>query len=88
MSKRYTQSAAVLEWLKAGKPLTRLEGFRSLGVADLPKTIGKLRKGGTVILTEMIGHKSRYGKTRHALYKFIKDAPKVETTEGEHDDAK
>ncbi len=118
---RRTQATAALEWLKAGKPLTRLEGFRSLHIADLPRVISMIRKQGTIIDTEMVDHEGHYGKTKYAkyhfiedaldvrldaldvnfdvnldaverhlgaTYRFIKDTPKVDTTEGEHDDAK
>ncbi|HIF60565.1 MAG TPA: hypothetical protein EYQ26_13895, partial [Rhodospirillales bacterium] len=56
MSNRYTQAAAALGWLRSGKSLTRLDAFLSLYIADLPKVIGKLRKQGFIILTEMIKH--------------------------------
>jgi len=107
---RRTQATAALEWLKAGKPLTRLEGLKILHIADLPRVISMIRKQGTIIDTEMVDHEGHYGKTKYAKYRFIKDAlevnldaverqlgatyrfikgaPKVETTEGEHDDAK
>ena len=78
MSNRYTQAAAALEWLKSGKTLTRYEGFMSLRIADLPKVIGKLRKQGFIILTEMIKHKGRYGPTKYAKYHFIQEAPEEE----------
>ena len=73
-----TQATAVLEWLRSGKPLTRLQGFLSLYIADLTKVIGKLRKQGFIILTEMIKHKGRYGPTKYAKYHFIKEAPEEE----------
>ena len=82
MGKRYTQVTAALEWLKSGKTLTRYEGFMSLRIADLPKVIGKLRKKGTVIDTEMISHKGCYGPTQYAKYHFIKEAPKKEENKG------
>ena len=78
MNKRYTQATAVLGWLRSGKPLTRLEGFLSLYIADLTKVIGKLRKQGFIILTEMIKHKGRYGPTKYAKYHFIQEAPEEE----------
>jgi hypothetical protein len=79
---RRTQATAALEWLKAGKPLTRLEGFRSLHIADLPRVISMIRKQGTIIDTEMVDHEGHYGKTKYAKYHFIKDVPKVDATEG------
>jgi hypothetical protein len=82
MGNRYTQVTAALEWLKSGKPLTRYEGFMSLRIADLPKVIGKLRKQGFIILTEMIKHKGCYGPTQYAKYHFIKEAPKKEENKG------
>ena len=84
MNKRYTQATAVLGWLRSGKPLTRLEGFLSLYIADLTKVIGKLRKQGFIILTEMIKHKGCYGPTQYAKYHFIKEAPKKEENKGEN----
>ena len=83
MGKRYTQVTAVLGWLRSGKPLTRYEGFMTLRIADLPKVIGKLRKQGTIILTEMISHKGRYGPTKYAKYHFIQEAPEKEENKGE-----
>ena len=83
MGKRYTQVTAALEWLKSGKTLTRYEGFMSLRIADLPKVIGKLRKQGTIILTEMIDHKGRYGPTKYAKYRLIEEAPEKEENKGE-----
>ena len=83
MSNRYTQAAAALGWLRSGKSLTRLDAFLSLYIADLPKVIGKLRKQGFIILTEMIKHKGRYGPTKYAKYHFIKEAPEEENKEGD-----
>ena len=73
-----TQAAAALGWLRSGKSLTRLDAFLSLYIADLPKVIGKLRKQGFIILTEMIKHKGRYGPTKYAKYHFIQEAPEEE----------
>ena len=83
MGKRYTQAAAALGWLRSGKSLTRYEGFMSLRIADLTKVIGKLRKQGFIILTEMINHKGHYGPTQYAKYHFIQEAPKKEEHKGE-----
>ena len=76
-----TQATAVLEWLRSGKPLTRLQGFLSLYIADLTKVIGKLRKQGFIIHTEMISHKGRYGSTKYAKYHLIADAPEPDGLE-------
>ena len=84
MGNKHTQTAAALEWLRSGKPLTRYEGFMSLRIPDLPKVIGKLRKQGTIILTEMISHKGRYGPTKYAKYRLIKEAPEKEENKGEN----
>jgi len=83
MNKRYTQAAAVLGWLRSGKPLTRLEGFLSLYIADLTKVIGKLRKQGFIIHTEMIDHEGHYGRTKYAKYHFIQEPPEKEENKGE-----
>ena len=84
MSNRYTQAAAALGWLRSGKSLTRLDAFLSLYIADLPKVIGKLRKQGAVIDTEMIKHKGRYGPNKYAKYHFIQEAPEKEENKGEN----
>ena len=83
MGNKHTQATAALEWLRSGKPLTRYEGFMSLRIADLPKVIGKLRKQGTIILTEMISHKGCYGPTQYAKYRLIEEAPEKEENKGE-----
>jgi len=81
---RKTQTSAVLNWLKSRNRLTRWEAMIELGIGDLPKVIGKLRKQGFIILTEMIKHKGRYGPTKYAKYHFIQEAPeKEENKEGD-----
>ena len=82
MSNRYTQAAATLGWLRSGKSLTRLDGFLSLYIADLTKVIGKLRKQGFIIHTEMIDHEGHYGPTKYAKYHFIEEAPEKEDDKG------
>ncbi len=69
-----TQAQRILEHLKSGKTLTRLESWSVLGVLEAPARISELRGAGHQIKTKMITVTNRYGeKVRIAEWSMIKE---------------
>ena len=56
------QKERILEHLKSGKTLTRLNSFELLGVIETPARISELRAKGHDIQTTMITVKNRFGE--------------------------
>jgi len=57
-----TQQERILEYLKSGKILTRLNSWSVLGVIESPARISELRAKGYIINTTMITVKNRFGE--------------------------
>jgi hypothetical protein len=57
-----TQQERILEHLKAGNTLTRLNCWNDLGVLEAPARISELRAAGHDIHTEMVEVINRYGE--------------------------
>lgn len=57
------QKQRILDHLKSGKTLTRLNSWSELGVIEAPARITELRQEGYPINTEMRPVKNRYGET-------------------------
>ena len=57
-----TQKERVLAHLKAGKKLTRLNAWDTLGIIECPARISELRNEGHDIRTTMFSVKNRYGE--------------------------
>ena len=55
-----TQQQRILEHLKSGKTLTRLDSWSELGILECPARISELRDKGWPIKTEMITVVNRY----------------------------
>ena len=64
-----TQKARILEYLKTGKSITKLEALRMFGCWNGGDVIFKLRRDGYNIETTMIN----YGKKCFASYKLIEN---------------
>ena len=63
---RKTQKKRILEYLKTGKPITKLEALNMFGVWNSGDCIFDLRREGYLIETTMITN----GKKRYASYKL------------------
>lgn len=61
MSKAPSQESRILEHLKSGKTLTRLNAWDEIGVIETPARISELRAKGYRISTRMIPVHNRYG---------------------------
>ena len=57
-----TQQARILEHLRAGKTLTRLNSWDELGILEAPARICELRRQGHPIETKMVTVVNRYGE--------------------------
>lgn len=69
------QKQRVLEWLKDGRPLTRLVAWDTLGVLEAPARVLELRREGWPISTEMVKVRNRYGEVvRIAQWRLAKGA--------------
>jgi len=66
---RQTQKQRILEYLKTGKEITKLEALNMLGCFNSGDAIFNLRKDGYNIETTMITN----GKKRFASYKLIEN---------------
>ncbi len=55
-----SQKERILDYLKSGKVLTRLNSWEELGVLEAPARISELRQDGYAIQTEMVSVKNRY----------------------------
>ena len=66
-----TQKQRILDYLKSGKVLTRLNSWDELGVLEAPARITELRQDGHAITTEMVPVVNRYGeKVRIAKWRL------------------
>ena len=57
-----TQQERILEYLKAGKTLTRLNAWDNLGILEAPARISELRNKGHQIQTGFKTILNRYGE--------------------------
>jgi len=57
-----SQKQRILEYLKEGKTLTRLNSWDELGILEAPARISELRSSGHEIKTKMIDVVNRYGE--------------------------
>jgi len=57
-----SQRDRILQHLKAGHQLTRLNAWDILGVLEAPARISELRASGWPIRTEMLEVENRYGE--------------------------
>ena len=62
----------MLQYLKQGKVLTRLNAWDELGVIEAPARISELRYEGHTILTTMKPVLNRYGESVRIAEWFIK----------------
>ena len=67
-----SQKDRVLQYLKQGKTLTRLNAWDELGVIEAPARISELRGEGHDIQTTMKPVINRYGETVRIAEWFIK----------------
>jgi hypothetical protein len=58
-----SQAKRLLAYLQSGKSITRLEGWDTLGIIELPARCCELRQSGYNISTEMVKVTNRYGET-------------------------
>jgi hypothetical protein len=58
-----SQKTRLLEWLKRGYSISRLEGWEKLGILELPARVCELRQEGYDIQTQMMPVTNRYGET-------------------------
>jgi hypothetical protein len=57
------QRERILDYLRSGKTLTRINSFSELGVLEAPARIHELKKEGHDIRTRTITGSNRYGET-------------------------
>jgi len=57
-----TQQDRILNYLKDGNKLTRLNAWNALGILEAPARISELRAKGHAIKTVMTTVKNRYGE--------------------------
>ncbi len=57
-----SQQQRILDYLKSGRTLTRLNSWSELGILEAPARISELRQAGHDIRTEMVAVKNRYGE--------------------------
>ena len=57
-----SQQKRILNYLKQGKELTRLNSWKELNVLEAPARISELRAEGHHIHTEMITIRNKYGE--------------------------
>ncbi len=57
-----SQKERILDYLKSGKVLTRLNSWEELGVLEAPARISELRQDSWAIKTTMVSLKNRYGE--------------------------
>ena len=57
-----SQKSRILDYLKSGKILTRLNSWETLGVLEAPARISELRQDGYAIRTDMVTVTNRYGE--------------------------
>ncbi len=57
-----SQQKRILDYLKQGNELTRLNCWEQLGILEAPARISELRAEGHNIHTEMITVRNRYGE--------------------------
>ena len=57
-----TQKQRILEYLKSGRKLMRLDAWDALGVVESPSRISELRADGHQIKTKMVTVMNRYGE--------------------------
>ncbi len=67
-----TQKKRILDYLKSGKLLTRLNSWSELGVLEAPARISELRQDGWPIETEMYAVENRYGETVRVARWFLR----------------
>jgi hypothetical protein len=67
-----SQKDRVLQYLKQGKTLTRLNAWDELGVIETPARISELRGEGHDIQTTMTPVLNRYGESVRIAEWFIK----------------
>lgn len=57
-----SQKQDILNYLREGKTLSRVNSFDKLGVLEAPARISELRAEGHDIRTKMVPVRNRYGK--------------------------
>ncbi len=57
-----TQKERILDYLKSGKVLTRLNSWSQLGILEAPARISELRREGQHIETRMVTVQNRFGE--------------------------
>jgi len=58
-----SQKARILNYLKVGQKLTRLNAWNNLGILEAPARISELRAQGHQIKTKMVSVDNQYGET-------------------------
>ena len=61
-NKRTVGLARLLKYLWEHENMTRTEGMRELGIANVPEAVRKLRMKGVPVLTDMVDGVNRYGE--------------------------
>lgn len=57
-----SQNDRILDYLRSGRRLTRINSWQELGVIEAPARISELRAQGYPIRTEMVEVMNRYGE--------------------------
>ena len=68
-----TQKQRILDYLKSGNVLTRLNSWDALGCIETPARISELRLEGHKIKTEMVPVKNRFGETVRVAHWSIEE---------------
>ena len=64
------QKDRVLKYIDDFGSISVAEAINEIGVGCLTKCISNIRKDGTLIITDTVYHKNRYGQpTHHAVYR-------------------
>lgn len=68
-----THGQRVVRYMSDFGGITRLEGMKDLGVANLPEVIRQLRLSGYRIISEEQKGRNRYGEPTHWVKYTLKD---------------
>lgn len=70
--KKISQTKAILDYLKSGKPLTTIQATRMFGCTRLPNHIAELKKKGYHFDEVWETNTTRYGTTtRYKTYRMV-----------------
>jgi hypothetical protein len=66
-----TQKERILDYLREGRTLTRLNSWSELGIIEAPARISELRAEGHEIHTKMVVVRNRYGEAVKVAHWYL-----------------